>query len=148
MIHVWQARGLRKNPVVRSRAVRVGANDLSTVSNRGDRKAMIKLRASLWLVLLLVTPSFASAQEAPDAEETEEAIAEETDSLEAVRELEGEGDEIESPARLGSVAVTRTPSLACSFRWWRCVLLRGWSRSGWWRSMAPRSKLTCRSGRR
>ena len=105
MIHVWKALGLSKNPVVKTKAVRVGARELSTLSNRGDRKAMIKVRASLWLVLLLVAPSLASAQEAPDAEEVEEAVAEETDSLEAIRELEGEGDEVESPARLGSVEV-------------------------------------------
>ena len=105
MIHVWQARGLRKNPVVKSEA---GANDLSTLKNRGDSKAMINIRACLWLVLALTVPSFALAQEAPDADEVQEAIADETDSLEAVRELEGEGDEVESPARLGSVTVTAT----------------------------------------
>ena len=71
-----------------------------TLSNRGDRRAMINVRACLWLVLALVAPSFGFAQE-----ETE------PDSLEAIRELEGEGDEsqtVSSPAELGTVKVTAT----------------------------------------
>ncbi len=63
---------------------------------------MINVRACLWLVLALalVAPSFGSAQEGA-----------EPDSLEAVRELEGEGDEdqtVSSPAELGTVKVTAT----------------------------------------
>jgi iron complex outermembrane receptor protein len=71
-------------------------------------KAMINVRACLWLVLALVAPSFGLAQETPDEDDVQEAVADETDSLEAIRELEGEGDEVESPARLGSVTVTAT----------------------------------------
>jgi hypothetical protein len=88
MILVWQARGHRKNPVVKSNAI-----DLRNAPQKGGQtmKAMINVRACLWLVLALVAPSFGLAQETPDEDDVQEAVADETDSLEAIRELEARG---------------------------------------------------------
>jgi iron complex outermembrane receptor protein len=66
---------------------------------------MIRLCASLLLAIALAVPVAGQAQ---DSASESEDIAEETDSLEAIRELEGEGDETDSPAVLGSVTVTAT----------------------------------------
>ncbi len=77
------------------------ANDeMNDMRTRGVGKPMTYTRAPWWLAIALIMPSFGSAQEGTTADEP--------DSLEAVRELEGEGDELESPARLGSVTVTAT----------------------------------------
>jgi hypothetical protein len=51
-------------------------------------KAIINVGACLWLVLALVAPSFGLAQETPDEDDVQEAVADETDSLEAIRELD------------------------------------------------------------
>ena len=120
MILVWQARGLRTSSSAR-RARRPAAsapggaepagsegkemlensrplshadnNVAGTLRKQGVGKPMIKKCASWWLFLMLMTPPLALAQEGQEAGDPEEAVAE-------------EGEEFDTPAKLGSVTVT------------------------------------------